>query len=341
MMERTRTRRPTQADVARRAGVSQALVSYVINDVPRPVPDVTRRRVMDAVRELGYVPHNAARALRLDRTMTLALVIPDITNPYYPAVARGVQDRAEAAGYQVITYNTDGIAEKERRALAWIREGRADGLVISAFHLDDVDFLGLLDVGIQVTAIVSVDSATPDVGIDRVVVDVVDAVRQVARHITARGYDPVVALAGPLDTRVGRTRLDAFVEAMAEASSSRPIIVETTDFTFDEGRRAMAEILAGSVRPRVVFAANDLLALGAMECCRAEGVVVPDEVALIGFDDIEAGRLVTPQLTTVAQPTRRIGETAASLLVDRLTERSDRPGQVVSVPLELLVRGTG
>ena len=128
-------RRPTQADVARQAGVSQALVSYVLNGSPVTLPDATRRRVLDAMDELGYVPHGGARALRLDRTMTLALVIPDITNPFYPAVERGLQDSAEAAGYQLVTYNTDGVAAKERKALRSIRETRADGAVIYDFHL--------------------------------------------------------------------------------------------------------------------------------------------------------------------------------------------------------------
>ena len=108
---------PTQADVARQAGVSQALVSYVLNGSPVTLPDATRRRVLDAMDELGYVPHGGARALRLDRTMTLALVMPDITNPFYPAVERGLQDSAEAGGYQLMTYNTDGIASKERKAV--------------------------------------------------------------------------------------------------------------------------------------------------------------------------------------------------------------------------------
>ena len=148
-------RRPTQADVARRAGVSQALVSYVLNESPVTLPDATRQRVLDAMDELGYVPHGGARALRLDRTMTLALVIPDITNPYYPAVERGLQDSAEAAATSSITYNTDGVAAKERKALRSIRETRADGAVIYDFHLGPDDYRSLLDAGTALAMVVS------------------------------------------------------------------------------------------------------------------------------------------------------------------------------------------
>ena len=165
-------RRPTQADVARHAGVSQALVSYVLNGSPVTLPDATRRRVLDAMDELGYVPHSGARALRLDRTMTLALVIPDITNPYYPAVERGLQDSAEAAGYQLVTYNTDGVAAKERKALRSVRETRADGAVIYDFHLGPDDYRPLLDAGTALAMVVSSPGKVGDLPIDHLTVGV-------------------------------------------------------------------------------------------------------------------------------------------------------------------------
>ena len=163
-------------------------MSYVLNGSPVTLPDATRRRVLDAMDELGYVPHGGARALRLDRTMTLALVIPDITNPYYPAVERGLQDSAEAAGYQLITYNTDGVAAKERKALRSVRETRADGAVIYDFHLGPEDYRPLLDAGTALAMVVSTPGKVGDLPIDHLTVGVSEGVALITRYLIERGY---------------------------------------------------------------------------------------------------------------------------------------------------------
>lgn len=332
-------RRPTQADVARRAGVSQALVSYVLNGSPVSMPEATRRRVLDAMEDLGYVPHGGARALRLDRTMTLALVIPDITNPYYPAVERGLQDSAESAGFQLVTYNTDGIAEKERKALRSIRETRADGAVVYDFHLGHDDYRALLDVGTALAMVVSDSAKVGDLPIDHLAVDIRGGVALITRYLVGRGFAPLGAIAGSLDSEIGRGRHEAFLAAAAGAGMPVSAAhVEEADFTYAGGRAAMERLLAGGRRPRALFAANDLMALGALEACLAAGLRVPEDVAIAGFDDIEASRMVTPALTTVVQPGRWMGQEVGRLLVARLAGEIEGAARIVPVTLELAIR---
>ena len=319
--------------------MSQALVSYVLNGNQVSLPEATRQRVLDAMDDLGYVPHGGARALRLDRTMTLALVIPDITNPFYPAVERGLQDSAETAGYQLVTYNTDGIADKERKALRSIRETRADGAVVYDFHLGLADYSSLLDVGTALAMVVPDPRKVGDLPIDHLAVDVRGGVVQVTSYLIDRGYAPLGTIAGPLDSEIGRGRHDAFLDACAAAGIDvLPSHVVEADFTYLGGREAMATLIAEGRRPRAVFAANDLMALGALEACLAAGLRVPADVAIAGFDDIEASRMVTPAITTVIQPGRWMGQEVGRLLVSRLAGDLDAPARVVPVALELAIR---
>jgi LacI family transcriptional regulator len=311
----------------------------VLNGSPVSLPEATRRRVLDAMDDLGYVPHGGARALRLDRTMTLALVIPDITNPYYPAVERGLQDSAEAAGFQLVTYNTDGIAEKERKALRSIRETRADGAVVYDFHLEQADYRVLLEAGTALAMVVSDSAKVGDLPIDHLAVDIRGGVERITSYLVGRGYAPLGTIAGSLDSEIGRARHDAFLAAAAAAGVDVSAAhVAEADFTYDGGRAAMSRLISEDRRPRAIFAANDLMALGALEACLAADLRVPDDVAIAGFDDIEASRMVTPALTTVVQPGRWMGQEVGRLLVARLAGQPDDPARTVPVTLELAIR---
>ena len=314
-------------------------MSYVLNESPVTLPETTRRRVLDAIDELGYVPHGGARALRLDRTMTLALMIPDITNPFYPAVERGLQDSAEAAGYQLVTYNTDGVAAKERKALRSIRETRADGAVIYDFHLGPDDYRSLLDAGTSLAMVVSAPGKIGDLPIDHLSVGVADGVALITRYLIERGYAPLGTIAGYLDSEVGEGRFDAFQASCAASGLSvDPRHVAEADFTYDGGRDAMIGLIQSGHVPRAIFAANDLMALGSLEACLAAGLRVPADIAIAGFDDIEASRMVTPAITTVVQPGRWMGQEVGRLLVDRLGGAHDAATREVRVTLDLAIR---
>ena len=210
MADRITKRKPTQADVARRAAVSQAMVSYVLNDRSTlSVPVETRRRILDAVDELGYVPNSAARSLRTRKTLTIAAIIPDITNPYYPAFIRGIQDVAETRGYDVISYNTDGDHAKELKALRSAQHGRVDGVILVTFHLLPTDLQPLADAGLALVMMGPNDPPWTEVGVDNLMPDNVEAARTAVNYLIDRGHTRIGMIAGVAGTpprERGRTR---------------------------------------------------------------------------------------------------------------------------------------
>ena len=213
-----RTRRPTQADVARRAEVSQTVVSYVLNDNRAvSIAPETRQRVRDAIAALGYVPDNAARSLRSRRTLTIAAVIPDITNPFYPAFIRGIQDVAGSNGYDLIAYNTDGTLEGERRGLDTVRRGRVDGLIINPFHLDPADVLAVLADGapVVINGEYQLDAFPPDLPLDRVYVPGDAAARSLVDYLIDTGHTRIGMIAGEDATPPREGRVRGYRQALA------------------------------------------------------------------------------------------------------------------------------
>lgn len=318
-----RKRRPTQADVAKAAGVSQAVVSYVLNDNQAiSISPVTRQRVLDAMAALDYVPNDAARSLRIQRTSTIAAVIPDIANPYYPDFVRGIQDVAEAHGYDVLTYNTDGERELERKALDAARRGRVDGLIVTPFHLTLDELLPLLRDGTPITLLGEIAVDGQDVAalpIDSVSVPGEPAAREVVNYLISRGHKRIGMIAGADATPPRQQRVEGYRRALAEHHLPlQEILIRGGDFTEAGGYEAMRDLLALDPRPTAVFAANDLMAMGALLACREAGLAVPEDIALAGFDNIPAARLVHPALTTLDQQANQSGRRAAELLLGRL-----------------------
>lgn len=333
-----RHKRPTQADVARLAGVSQALVSYVLNGSAVSVTPSTRRRIVEAIQTLGYIPDGAARSLRTRRTMTIALVVPDITNPFWPEVQRGVQEVANTNGYQVMTFNTDGETEKLHDSCIAILETGADGAVICDQRELSREMRILVSSGVPVTCVGG--GGGVDDSVDRVGIDNVAAAKQASLHLASRHYDRIATIAGPPDTITGADRLKGFLEGLREAGRP-PDLAEIAygDFTFESGGRAMRQLITRRDRsPDAVFAANDLMALGALQTLREMGLAVPKDTALVGFDDIDAARMVTPALTTIESPKRAIGRRAAELLISRITTDSDIPARTETLPFSLVLR---
>ncbi len=339
-MQAARTRRPTQADVARIANVSQAVVSYVLNGEPsRSVATETRRRVLAAVEELGYVPDRTARNLRQRRTFTIAGVIPDITNPFYPAFERGVQDVADSHGYDLVTYNTDGMREKELRAVRSVREGRLDGVVLTTFHLGLDEVLPLVQDG--VTVVVNGEPGFDPVvaGLDQVRIDNVAAAESIVNFLLDRGHTRIGMIAGVEGTHPREGRVQGYTRALANHHIPiDPIMVRSAEFSVAGGYAAADDLLRLSPRPTAVFAANDLMAMGALMRLREANLRVPQDIAVAGFDDIPAACLVHPALTTVAQHPEQLGRRAAEMIVERLggAHRADARCDVLQY--DLIVR---
>jgi LacI family transcriptional regulator len=336
--ETVRNRRPTQADVARLAGVSQALVSYVVNDnAVISVPEATRRRILAAIDELRYVPDSSARRLRTRKTFTIAAVIPDITNPFYPAFQRGIQDVADGQGYDVLTYNTDGDPQKEARCLTSVQQGRVDGLISVLFHQTAVQLRPLLERGIAVVRLEAVRKEAGAWPIDNIYVDSVAASQAIVSYLIARGHRRIGVIAGRRGPRPARVR--GYLQALtAHGIELDDHLIREGDFQERGAQQAMRELLALPTPPTAVFAVNDLMAIGALVAIRDAGRRVPDDVAVAGFDDIPAAQVVTPALTTIAQHPEPLGRRAAEMLLERLSGAVRDEGRCEEMPFDLVVR---
>ncbi|HXW01558.1 MAG TPA: LacI family DNA-binding transcriptional regulator [Anaerolineae bacterium] len=333
-----KNKRPTQADVARRANVSQAMVSYILNgNSAVSVPPETRQRILAAMQELGYIPNITARSLRTSKTYTIASIIPDITNPFYPAFQRGIQDVAEHLGYDLIMYNTDGVAEKEWKCLRSAQQGRVDGVIGAFFHLTAQDLFPLLDRGI---AIVRLEAMLKQAGVyplDNLYVDNIAAAQMAVSYLIKQGHRRIGLIAeqrGP-----GHLRTLGYQQALA--AHKLPFdknLLRSGNFAEEGGYQAMQELLALSSRPSAVFAVNDMMAIGSLRAIREAGLSVPDDVAVMGFDDIPIAKLVYPPLTTVAQHQEQLGRRAAAMLMERLSGAAPETGRCEEMPFQLVIR---
>jgi LacI family transcriptional regulator len=334
------TRNPTQEDVARAAGVSQALVSYVLNDSLKfAVPEATRQRILNSARELGYVPNRAARNLRTRKTYTITCVIPDITNPFYPDFARGIQDTADERGYDLVLYNTDGHAEKEAKCLRAVAQGSADGVIGVFFHTNATGLAPLLTRGFPIVRLEATRKAAGSLPLDNIYVDSVAGARTAVTYLIERGHRRIAMISGQSGPHPARLR--GYREALeVHGLAFTDELVASGDFRERGGYHAMQQLLALTPRPTAVFAANDEMAMGALLALGEAGVAVPGELAVVGFDDIPTARLTNPPLTTVAQFQYRLGRRAAELLLERLAGTAPSQGRSEELPYTLVVRGS-
>jgi LacI family transcriptional regulator, galactose operon repressor len=331
-------KRATQRDVARAAGVSQAAVSMVLSGGTSPsISEETYQRITRAAEELGYAPNRFAQALRTNRSKTIACVMPDISNPFYPALMRGVQTVTDASNYDLIAFNTDGSPTRERHFLDWARQGRVDGVVGVFFTLRAADFKPLVDAGVPVVRIESSKKKGGSIAIDDIYVDSRAAASAVTNYLVARGHSRIAMVAGrggPQEMRVEGYR------AALTSAGGQPHVVIVDEFSEAGGLGAAEAVLASGYNPTAIFAANDLMAIGVMQALRARGIEIPRQIAVAGFDDISAAKLVTPPLTTVAQFQEKMGAKAAEILMDRLGGGGREVGTAIEMPFGLIERGS-
>ncbi|MFI9550139.1 substrate-binding domain-containing protein [Nonomuraea endophytica] len=326
--------RPSISRVAALAGVSATTVSHTLNG-RRPVAERTRSRVLAAIEELGYRPNVLARGLRTSRSQTVGLVIPDLTNPFYPALARGVQDVLGAAGYDQIISNTDGERTMERAALEQMIARQVDALAFAVFNTHPEDLLPVLDTGIPV---VRLGGRLPQPGVDVVRSDDEGAAAIATRYLLERGRRRIAFVCGPAQEGPAAERVAGHLAALAAAGlSGNPRLVIHTQFSRTGGAEGTARLLDSPEPPDAVLCANDIMAIGALDAAAARGLRVPEDLAVMGFDDIEAAGLVSPGLTTMANPAREIGMACARLLLNRLSGTAEPSAEVV-VPARLVRR---
>lgn len=327
----------TIVDVARHAGVSITTVSHALSG-NRRVAEATRARIKHSIRELGYRPNAFARSLRTERSHMVSLIIPDITNPYYPTLARGLQDAVHAGGYQSFVCNTDGRRDGERSFLNDALQRRVDGIAFAAFATTARMLTDVLRAGIP---LVSIGTKIRHPKVDQVSTDDVAGSQDATAYLIRKGYGPIAMVGGPPGSSPSDRRLEGYRAALrAGGIRFDPRSVAIGDFTRAGGAAAMTELLSRRVRPRAVFCANDLMAIGAMDAIRGAGLRVPRDVAVMGYDDIEAAALVTPDLTTVVNPAYQMGRAAGRLLLERMGEEEPRPRAQVVIPHRLVPRSS-
>jgi LacI family transcriptional regulator len=327
----------TQADVARCARVSQAMVSYVINGSSVSIPAETRKRIVKAMEELGYIPNVTARRLRRGTTLTVAGIIPDITNPFYPAFERGIQDIVDQQNYDLIIYNTDGKQAKEEKCVHSLLQGRVDGVVGVFFHLSAKELFALLEQGIAVVRLEAVPKEAGKLPLDNIYIDNVAAAKEAVTYLTKKGHKRIGMLAsedGPSSFRV-RGYKEALEQHGLHLDNK---LIQTGSYNEEGGFETMQRLLELAKPPTAIFAANDLMAMGAMAAIRKAGLHIPDDIAVIGFDDIPSAKLIHPTLSSVAQQQRRMGQRAAEMLFERLSGNAPTTGRSEEIPYQLMPR---
>lgn len=326
-------------DVAREAGVSVGTVSNVINR-PDSVAEATRKRVLSTIDRLGYVRSESARQLRAGRSRIIALLVLDMANPFFVDVASGAERVAREAGLGVMLCNSAQSIEEEAEYLELFSEQRVRGVLVTPA---DPTGRNLKRFRRQEIPFVFVDRLVPSAEACSVSVDDVVGGTLAGRHLLDQGHGDLVYVSGPLQLAQCQDRRTGVLQALAEAGlpEDRLRVLEARRLDVSAGRDAAARLLGMSPRPTAVFCANDLLALGVLQALFAAGVSVPDDIALVGYDDIEFASAAAVPLTSVRQPAARMGRLAAELLIDETGEdAADHRHQRIVLQPELVVRGS-
>ena len=304
-------------EIARLAGVSLGTVSHVLNNSAR-VREPMRQRVLKAVQDAGYQPSELARGLRRDKTDMIGMIIPDITNPFFPAVVRGAEDVAFSNGYRLILCNTDNDHSKELAHLNKLRPYLPAGLIVIPSSFSDLttQVESYRKVG---TGVVCVDRLPKNWTGDSVTADNEEGAYRATQSLLQLGHVRLAAIAGPLHLTNAKQRLDGFKRAIREARLHLgPEYIHETTFDKHGGYSKALLLLRLIPRPTAIFAGNDMIALGVLLAIRTAGLRCPQDVSLIGFDDLELAETTNPSLSSVSQSGYQLGKTAALTLVERI-----------------------
>jgi LacI family transcriptional regulator len=324
----------TLNDVARHAGVSPATVSRVLNG--RSTVDAElAERVRRSMRELGYEPNRAARALRSQRARVWGVIISDIENPFFTGMVRGIEDVASAAGYSIVLCNSDGDIEKERQYINVALAEQMAGVIVTPASETESD---LTELSARGAGVVSVDRVPSQPDVDAVLLNNREGARRATAHLIEQGYSRIGFIGGPEDVTTARERRAGYRAAHAAAKHrvNRSYEVEA-DFRRDGGYRAMEQLLRKNPKPDAVFVANNMMTIGAIECLDRHNIALASQIGFVAYDEEPWTQLVRPRVTVVAQPVYEIGRRAAQVLLGRLQDPESPRATVVLDP-ELRVR---
>jgi LacI family transcriptional regulator len=338
--------RVTSKDIAAKAGVSRTTVSLVLNNVTGArIPEQTRAKILKIAEELKYNPNQFARGLKTSRSKTLAFIIPSISNPFYPYVAQGIEDVALANGYTVFICNTYRDFEKEKNYYKTLAQRQVDGLILSGSMKSSEFLQELIEQGVAVTTF------NPEIDfpqVDQVLVDNVHGGFLATKHLLDYGHKRVAFLAEPLTYQSRNERLEGYNKALLNCGLGidESLVIrsdsefEYHDQTYDlyNGYNLGKRLLKETTGVTAVVANNDMTAMGAFKALREEGVRIPEDISLIGYDNIPMASMLEPGLTTIDQPKYERGKAAAELLVKRLEDSGEKERRIIKFLPSLITR---
>jgi len=326
----------TRNDVAEAAGVSTATVSYVINNGPRPVATETYQHVMQIIGELGYRPNGVARSLRLQRTSTLGLILPDTANPYFAEVIRGVEQYAFECGYTVILCHSDYSAESEIQYVNVLQQERAAGVIWFPATADPKPALMLAEYEIPVVVL---DRTVTGIDCPSVVADNYKGACLATQHLIDLGHRDIGCIARPFDLQHSQERVKGFLATLRENGlSAEPAGLVKGGFRMEDGRVAAHQLLDQRPTLTAIFAYNDFMAIGAMRAAHERSLRVPQDLSIVGFDDIPQAQFTCPSLTTVQQPKLQMGRKGAEVLLNLIDGKSPAMEDIRPLKVQLVVR---
>jgi LacI family transcriptional regulator len=336
-MARDRKRKATIRDVAELVGVHHSTVSRALSPDKRDkISPAVVKKVEKAAKKLGYYPNIVASSLKKNRSFAVGVLVPDLMNPIFPPIIRGIQDTAEAVGYTVITANTDDDEEKELAALQMMQSRAIEGVIIATARRKDRTVERCIEEDIP---FVLVNRTVDNDGVNAVILDEDHGIRSILDHLISLKHERIAHVAGPQHTSTGFHRATAFSEYLRVHDMQYDLVESAGKFTVDEGRRVFGKLLARDNSFTAVVAGNDLLALGCMDAMNEMGLIVPQSVSVTGYDDILFLDRMNPALTTVSVPKYEMGSQATKTLMDMVSGDEKAP-VVLRMQPRLLVRNS-
>jgi len=326
----------TIKEIAKLANVSTATVSKVVNHKDDNISEATRQRVLDVIEEHNYVPNRIASSMITKKTHTIGLIIPDITNPFFPEVARGVEDYANKAGYQVVLCNSDNEPRKEVAYIAMLQEQMVDGIIFTSSSLRKKVSKEFIRMQIPV---ITVDREIEDLQTrGKITVDNITGAYKGVCYMIERGYKKILHLSGPLTSKPSMDRLDGYKKALEENAIVFDLsLFYEGNYTSEWGYLGVKTAIHDHVDFDGIFCGNDMIAIGAIKGLKECGLRVPEDIGILGFDNIYIASVVTPNLTTISQPNYQMGYKAAEMLI-HMIKYPMTPVSGVELKTELIIR---
>lgn len=323
------------SDVAKMANVSTATVSRVLSNSGN-VKKETAEKVLEAIKKLNYQPNLLARQLRRLETKTVLVVVPDITNTFFSKILRGIEQVAIENDYEVLLGDTGNSLEREKGYLDILRQKKADGMILLTARLES----HLLEEISREFPVVLACEYLEGSDIPTVSIDNISSARKATEYLISLGHKRIGFLSGPMDVILSRDRLKGFKQGMMQHDIAiEPNLIQEGDFSFESGFNLMTKLLALSEPPTAVFASSDEMAIGAIKAIKAKGLKVPDDISIVGFDDIKFASIFEPALTTVSQPMFEIGQKAMELLIKLIQKDKLEKSQYI-LEDQLVIRET-